>query len=75
MQNGRIWSMFMLAGGHFAGAVVRVSPSDNEDEQGEGVTKKKPKKPKPDTEVLRHKTFHRYTSLSFFLHHPTSGLT
>jgi len=56
--------MFMLAGGHFAGTVVRVSPSDNEDEQPQGATKKKPKRPKPDTEVLRHKTFHRYTSLS-----------
>lgn len=56
--------MFMVAGGHFAGAVVRVSKPEEEDEiEDEGSTKKKkPKKPKPDTEVLKHKTFHRYTS-------------
>jgi len=55
----------MVAGGHFAGAVVRVSKSEEDDEiEDEGSTKKKKKlkKPKPDTEVLMHKTFHRYTS-------------
>ncbi|KAJ7918760.1 hypothetical protein B0H13DRAFT_1991605 [Mycena leptocephala] len=35
--GGRTWAMFMVAGGHFAGAI-------------------------PDTEVLNHKTFHRYTT-------------
>jgi len=61
--NGRTWAMFMIAGGHFAGAIVRVSPEDDEDDEEEERTrKKKPKKPKPDTEVLLHKTFHRYTS-------------
>lgn len=69
MQNGgdrgRTWAMFMTAGGHFAGAIVRVKAADSEvDDQG-GLTKKgKPRKPKPDTEVLKHKTFHRYTSES-----------
>jgi hypothetical protein len=65
----RKWAIFMLAGGHFAGAIVRVSRSDAEEEEEEeeqvadGKKKKKKKsKPKPDTEVLRHKTFHRYTS-------------
>lgn len=69
MQNlvdgGRKWAMFMVAGGHFAGAVVRVSrPEEDEekDDEGNGKKKKKPKKPKPDNEVLVHKTFHRYTS-------------
>ncbi|KAH9840133.1 uncharacterized protein C8Q71DRAFT_745943 [Rhodofomes roseus] len=62
-EEGRSWAMFMVAGGHFAGAVVRVKgPGSDADEPG-GFTKKgKPKKPKPETEVLRHKTFHRYTT-------------
>lgn len=59
VPGGRTWAMFMTAGGHFAGAVVRVS-DDGEDDQP--ANRKKPKKPKPDTEVLLHKTFHRYTS-------------
>lgn len=53
--------MFMVAGGHFAGIVVRVSlPSDTlaYGVQGKG----KQKKPIPELEILRHKTFHRYTS-------------
>ncbi|KAJ3528736.1 hypothetical protein NM688_g7956 [Phlebia brevispora] len=68
MQNGgadgRTWTLFMVAGGHFAGAVVRVKRPDVEDEETQsGVTKKgKQKKPKPEVEVLRHKTFHRYTT-------------
>lgn len=62
-ENGRTWAMFMVAGGHFAGAVVRVSKADEEEEDEATNKKKKLKKPKPDTEVLRHKTFHRYTSL------------
>ena len=67
MQRGRErkWALFMVAGGHFAGAVVRVSRSDaeaEEEEEEEGGKKKKKKKPKQDAEVLKHKTFHRYTS-------------
>jgi hypothetical protein len=61
--------MFMVAGGHFAGAIVQVNKSDEEkaEEAEEALTatsgrRKKQKKPKPETEVLRHKTFHRYTS-------------
>ena len=56
--------MFMTAGGHFAGAIVRVSKPEGADDGG--VTKKgKPKKPVPELEVLKHKTFHRYTSKYF----------
>ncbi|KAJ7257931.1 hypothetical protein B0H12DRAFT_1049329 [Mycena haematopus] len=63
MQTGeRTWAMFMVAGGHFAGAIVRVSRGPEEDDNEEAQKKKKPKKPKPDTEVLKHKTFHRYTT-------------
>lgn len=65
VDGGRKWAMFMVAGGHFAGAVVRVSKPDEDEENEDNGTvkkKKKPKKPKPDTEVLKHKTFHRYTS-------------
>jgi hypothetical protein len=64
VEEGRKWAMFMVAGGHFAGAVVRVSrPEDEEDTQGPRANKSR-KKTIPDTEVLRHKTFHRYTSSS-----------
>lgn len=59
-EGGRTWALFMTAGGHFAGAIVRVSKPEGADE---GATKKgKQKKPVPDLEVLKHKTFHRYTS-------------
>jgi hypothetical protein len=61
-ENGRTWAMFMVAGGHFAGAVVRVSRPDQHD-MDDAKTKKNLKRPIPDTEVIRHKTFHRYTSL------------
>lgn len=71
--EGRTWAMFMVAGGHFAGAIIKVAKSDEdrEEELEDGVMgttgkKKKPKKPKPETEVLRHKTFHRYTSEFIF---------
>ncbi|KAI0372738.1 hypothetical protein BV20DRAFT_1014803 [Pilatotrama ljubarskyi] len=61
-ENGRTWAMFMTAGGHFAGAIVRVKRPDG-DEDDAGLTKKgKPKRPKPEIEVLKHKTFHRYTT-------------
>ncbi|KAI0313538.1 hypothetical protein OF83DRAFT_1140946 [Amylostereum chailletii] len=60
--DGRKWAMFMVAGGHFAGLVVRVSPPEAETDDTDGVKKKKPKRPRPNTEVLKHKTFHRYTT-------------
>ncbi|KAF8630737.1 hypothetical protein AX17_005332 [Amanita inopinata Kibby_2008] len=66
--DGRTWALFMVAGGHFAGAIVRVSrpeEDDKGDEQEGGKGKKKHKAhkaQKPDTEVLRSKTFHRYTT-------------
>ncbi|THH01046.1 hypothetical protein EW026_g1577 [Hermanssonia centrifuga] len=62
--EGRTWALFMVAGGHFAGAVVRVQrpEDDEENEDGKASKKGKQKKPKPDTEVLKHKTFHRYTT-------------
>ncbi|KAJ7132112.1 hypothetical protein C8R44DRAFT_612790 [Mycena epipterygia] len=64
MQNGeRTWAMFMVAGGHFAGAIVRVSRGvEDDDDEYNSQRKKKPKKPRADTEVLKHKTFHRYTT-------------
>jgi hypothetical protein len=62
VSNGRKWAMFMVAGGHFAGAVVRVSRAEAEVEEIQSGRKTKQKKPKPETEVLLHKTFHRYTS-------------
>ena len=65
MQNAaeRTWAVFMTAGGHFAGAIVRVSHAEDEEtNKDEGTKKKKQKRPKPDIEVLKHKTFHRYTS-------------
>lgn len=63
LEEGRNWAMFMVAGGHFAGAIVRVSrPEEEEVAAQESQRNKKRKKPLPDTEVLKHKTFHRYTS-------------
>ncbi|KAH8093298.1 hypothetical protein BXZ70DRAFT_1066786 [Cristinia sonorae] len=60
VPEGRKWALFMTAGGHFAGAVVRVSrPAGVENEMGK---KGKQKRPVPDIEVLKHKTFHRYTT-------------
>lgn len=60
VPEGRKWTLFMVAGGHFAGLVVRVSRAT------EGAVdanqKGKQKKPAPEMEILRHKTFHRYTS-------------
>lgn len=68
VPEGRTWAVFMVAGGHFAGAIVRVSRAEDDTENN---AKPKHKKPKPDIEVLLHKTFHRYTSKcatpSFFL--------
>src|ERR1700722_10687392 len=63
VAGGHKWAMFMTAGGHFAGAIVRVSRGTEDDEE-ENISKRKLKRSKPDTEVLRHKTFHRYTSVS-----------
>jgi hypothetical protein len=62
VEGGRKWAMFMVAGGHFAGAVVRVGRAADEQQEVVQTRKRKPPKPKPGTEVLRHKTFHRYTS-------------
>ncbi|KDQ61595.1 hypothetical protein JAAARDRAFT_54947 [Jaapia argillacea MUCL 33604] len=63
-EEGRTWALFMVAGGHFAGAIVRVQKPDidQEDVDGGKSKKGKQKKPKPDVEVLKHKTFHRYTT-------------
>jgi len=71
-EDGRKWAMFMVAGGHFAGAVVRVSKPEEDEEIEDGIAKrkKKPKKPKPDIEILKHKTFHRYTSELGFIFSP-----
>lgn len=69
-DEGRTWAMFMVAGGHFAGAIVKVGKSDEEKEEEVAAEvaasgkKKRIKMPKPETEVLRQKTFHRYTSES-----------
>ncbi|KIY52931.1 hypothetical protein FISHEDRAFT_69388 [Fistulina hepatica ATCC 64428] len=60
--HGRIWAMFMVAGGHFAGAIVRVSYPESDDTVEDIPKKGKQKRPRPDTEVLKHKTFHRYTT-------------
>jgi hypothetical protein len=76
--EGRTWALFMIAGGHFAGAVVRVSKTDGdlEAERAEAEAavdaalgaddgkrrKKKARAPRADVEVLAHKTFHRYTT-------------
>ena len=60
--EGRLWTMVMIAGGHFAAIVVRVQ-SPIEDELATPLRKGKQPKPKQDHEILLHKTFHRYTSM------------
>ncbi|KAI0255834.1 hypothetical protein BJV78DRAFT_1173686 [Lactifluus subvellereus] len=60
--EGRKWAMFMTAGGHFAGVIARVSKSDVEEENTKTAKQKRLKRPRLDTEVLLHKTFHRYTT-------------
>lgn len=75
-RKARTWALFMVAGGHFAGAIVRVSREEREES-----TAKKPKRPQPELEVLLHKTFHRYTSglvpslhdRRLFLHSPSEA--
>ncbi|KAG8220892.1 hypothetical protein J3R82DRAFT_2392 [Butyriboletus roseoflavus] len=62
VEGGRKWAMFMVAGGHFAGAVVRVGRVGEEQDEVVQTRKRKPPQPKPETEVLKHKTFHRYTT-------------
>jgi len=59
---GRTWALFMTAGGHFAGAIVRVGRPEGHDSQPEYTKKGKAKKQIPDVEILKHKTFHRYTT-------------
>jgi len=60
--EGRLWTMIMIAGGHFAAIVVRVQ--NPMEEEPASLRKGKQRKPKPDYEILLHKTFHRYTSMS-----------
>ena len=40
----------------------RTALGEDEGDQVASTKKGKQKKPKPDIEVLKHKTFHRYTS-------------
>lgn len=60
--EGKKWALFLVAGGHFAGAVVRVHRDRSKDNDGGKTKKGKSRKVIPDTEVILHKTFHRYTS-------------
>ncbi|QRW03022.1 cytoplasm protein [Ceratobasidium sp. AG-Ba] len=60
MQNtgpgGRLWTMLATAGGHFAGIVVRVQiPPEDQLKSGK-------KKDTVEMEIIKHKTFHRYTT-------------
>ncbi|KZT51933.1 hypothetical protein CALCODRAFT_521041 [Calocera cornea HHB12733] len=62
-EEGRLWTLFATAGGHFAGMVVRVKRPQAVEEEDTGKGKKKKQKPKQEEmEVIYHKTFHRYTT-------------
>ena len=69
-DSGRLWALFMTAGGHFAGMIVRVSnpgfPSEVAAGSSSSGKKRPPKKGhhhrQADFEIIAHKTFHRYTS-------------
>lgn len=65
LPEGRLWTMIMIAGGHFAAIAVRVQ-NPIEEEPAASLKKGKQRKPKQDYEILLHKTFHRYTSM--FVH-------
>ena len=64
--RGRTWALFMTAGGHFAGMIVRVSKPGRLGEQTDTSSNKRGKGKsahhQPEFEILAHKTFHRYTS-------------
>lgn len=63
IEHGRQWAVFMTAGGHFAGAIVRVSqPAEDPEEAAQRKKKPKHAAKKPELEIVLHKTFHRYTS-------------
>ncbi|KAH7926441.1 hypothetical protein BV22DRAFT_1032943 [Leucogyrophana mollusca] len=65
VEGGRSWALFMVAGGHFAGAVARVARGEEDvraEGNAQGKRKGRPQKPKPEVEILKHKTFHRYTT-------------
>jgi len=63
--EGRLWTMIMIAGGHFAAIVVRVQ-NPIEEEPAVSLRKGKQRKAKQDSEILLHKTFHRYTSMFIY---------
>ena len=60
--HGRQWAVFMTAGGHFAGAIVRVRLEDGMTEVSPSIKKKQKGPANQSIELLKHKTFHRYTS-------------
>lgn len=60
-------TMLMVAGGHFAGMVVGIRPrgkGEKQDIKGAG-----------DVRVIKSKTFHRYTSMSFAIVSSRHSLT
>lgn len=57
-EQGRLWTMLMTAGGHFAGVIVRVCHPHADFQEMTNT-----RRVKPSVEILRHKTFHRYTSV------------
>jgi hypothetical protein len=64
-QATKLWTMLMIAGGHFAAIVVRFRHTDR-DLAHESKPKNHSGKSKARTgvqyEIVQHKTFHRYTS-------------
>ncbi len=63
-KPGRLWTILMIAGGHFAGMVVRVRGAEESfhNSQHGGSSKTKKAGNGAGYEILHHKTFHRYTS-------------
>jgi len=66
-QDGKLWTLFMIAGGHFAGMVVRVCKPASERNSKTNTSKTSKK---VDMEIILHKTFHRYTSKKSFSQSP-----
>ncbi|KAG8833161.1 hypothetical protein FRC17_011232 [Serendipita sp. 399] len=61
VDGGRYWTLLMIAGGHFAGMVVKIG-RDSTSTEITSTAKGKGKQKPTDYEVILHKTFHRYTT-------------
>ncbi|KAG8759548.1 hypothetical protein FRC14_005671 [Serendipita sp. 396] len=60
VDGGRYWTLLMIAGGHFAGMVVKIGREKASEATSTGKSKGKHKP--TEYEIIAQKTFHRYTT-------------